>query len=56
VHLHTCNLKIHLKALGKKKQASTPKRSRWKEINKLRAEINQLETKGTTEIVIKTKS
>jgi hypothetical protein len=35
-----------MKAL-KQKKAITPKRSRWQEIIKLRAEINQVETKRT---------
>jgi transketolase len=39
-------LTAHLKAL-KQKEANTPKRSRWQEIIKLRAEINQVETKGS---------
>jgi hypothetical protein len=37
-------LTAHLKAL-KQKEANTPKRSRPQEIFKLRAEINQVETK-----------
>ena len=41
---HTSSLITHLKALEKKEEYS-PKRSRWKEIIKLRAEINQVETK-----------
>jgi hypothetical protein len=40
------NLKVYLKSLDKK-EANIPKRSRWKEIIKIRAEINQLETKET---------
>jgi hypothetical protein len=39
-------LTAHLKAL-KQKEANTPKRSRWQEIIKLRAEIKQVETKRT---------
>jgi hypothetical protein len=35
-----CSLTAHLKALGQK-EANSPKRSRWQEIIKLRAEINQ---------------
>jgi hypothetical protein len=38
-------LTTHLKALEQKKD--TPKRSRWQEIIKLRADINQVETKRT---------
>jgi hypothetical protein len=40
----TSSLTAHLKAL-EQKEANTPKRSRWQEIIKLRAEINQIETK-----------
>ena len=43
---YTSNLTAHLKAL-EQKEANTPKRSRWQEIVKLRAEINQVETKRT---------
>jgi hypothetical protein len=39
-------LTAHLKAL-EQKEASSPKRSRQQEIIKLRAEINQVETKRT---------
>jgi ribosomal protein L19E len=42
---------VHLKALGKAAAAAAaaniPRSSRWQEIIKLRAEINQLDTKGT---------
>jgi hypothetical protein len=38
------SLTAHLKAL-EQKQANTPKRSRWQETLKLRAEINQIDTK-----------
>jgi hypothetical protein len=41
---YTSSLTAHLKAL-EQKEANTPKRRRWQEIIKLRAEINQLETK-----------
>ena len=41
-------LTVYLKAL-ESKEANTPKRSRWQEIIKLRAEINQVETKRTIE-------
>ena len=37
---HTSNLTAYLKAL-EKKEANTPKKSRWQEIIKLRAKINQ---------------
>jgi hypothetical protein len=42
---HTSSLTTHLKALEKKKEANSPKRSRWQEIIKLRGEINQVETR-----------
>jgi hypothetical protein len=48
------NSKIYLKALGKK--ASTQKRRRRKEILKVRAEINHLETKKTIQRINKTES
>jgi hypothetical protein len=35
------------------KEANTPKRSRWQEIVKLRAKINQLETKRTIQRIKK---
>jgi hypothetical protein len=41
---NTSSLTTHLKAL-EKKEANTPKRSRWQEIIKLRGEINQVETR-----------
>jgi hypothetical protein len=41
---HISSLTAHLKAL-EQKEANTPKRSRQQEIIKLRAEINQIETK-----------
>jgi hypothetical protein len=43
---YTSSLTAHLKAL-EKKEANSPKRRRWQEIIKLRAEINQVETKRT---------
>jgi hypothetical protein len=52
---HICNLTAHLKAL-EQKEAITPKRSIWQEIVKLRAEINQLETKRTIQRINETKS
>jgi hypothetical protein len=42
--VYTSRLIAHRKAL-EQKEANTPNRSRWKEIFKLRAEINQVETK-----------
>jgi hypothetical protein len=44
----TSNLTAHLKALEQQK-GDTPKRSRWQETTKHRAEINQVETKRTIE-------
>jgi hypothetical protein len=41
---YTSNLTAHLKAL-EPKELNTPKRSIWQEIAKLKAKINQLETK-----------
>jgi hypothetical protein len=41
---HTASLTAHLKAL-KQKEATSPKGSRWQEIIKLKAKINQVETK-----------
>jgi hypothetical protein len=43
---YTSSLIAHLKAL-EHKEANSPKRSRWQELIKLRAEINQVETKRT---------
>jgi hypothetical protein len=43
---HTISLTVHLRAL-EQKEAHLPKRSRSQEIIKLRAEINQVETKRT---------
>ena len=45
----------HLKAL-EQKEANRPKRSRRQEIIKLRAEINQVETKRTIQRINKTRS
>jgi hypothetical protein len=42
--LHTSSLIAHLNAL-EQKETNTPKRSRWQEIMKLKAEINRVETK-----------
>jgi hypothetical protein len=41
---HTSSFTTHLKAL-EPKEANTPKRSKQQEIIKIRAEINQVETK-----------
>ena len=43
---HTNSVTVHLEAL-ELKEANSPKRSRWQEIIKLRAEINQVETRRT---------
>jgi hypothetical protein len=43
---HTSSLTAHLKAL-EQKEANSPKRSRRQEIMKIRAKINQVETKRT---------
>jgi hypothetical protein len=52
---YTSSLTAHLRAL-KLKETKSPKRSRRKEIVKLRAEINQIETKKTIQRIRKTKS
>jgi hypothetical protein len=49
------SLIAHLEAL-ELKEANSPKRSRWQEIIKLRAEINQVETKRTTQRLNQTRS
>jgi hypothetical protein len=51
---YTTSLTAHLKAL-EQKETNTPKRSSSKEIVKLRAEINQVETKRTIQRINKTK-
>jgi hypothetical protein len=48
-------LTAHLKAL-KQKEANSPKRSRQQDIIKLRAEINQLETKRIIQRINQTRS
>ena len=53
--LHANSLTVHLKAL-EQKEANTPKRSRRQEIIKLRAGINQTETKRTIQKINKTRS
>jgi hypothetical protein len=52
---YTSSLTVHLKAL-EQKEANRPKRSRWQEIIKLRAEINQVETKRAIQRINKTRS
>jgi hypothetical protein len=52
---YTISLTAHLKAL-EQKEANSPKRSRWQEIIKLRAEINQVETKRTIQRTNQTRS
>jgi hypothetical protein len=48
-------LTAHLKVL-EQKEANIPKRSRWQEIIKLRAKINQKETKRTIQRINKSRS
>jgi hypothetical protein len=48
-------LTAHLEAL-EQKEANSPKRSRLQEIIKLRAEINQVETRRTTQTINQTRS
>jgi hypothetical protein len=50
---HTSILTTHLKAL-EQKEANSPKRSRWQEIIKLRAEMNQVETERTIQRINQT--
>ena len=52
---YTCSLTAHLKAL-EQKEANTPKRSRQQEIIKLRAEINQVETKRIIQRINQTRT
>ena len=49
------SLTAHLEAL-EQKEANSPKRSRQQEIIKLRAEINQVETKRTSQRINQTRS
>jgi hypothetical protein len=49
------SLTAHLKVL-EHKEADTPKRSRWQEIIKIWAEINQVETKRTIQRINQTRS
>jgi hypothetical protein len=48
-------LTAHLNAL-ERKEANTPKRSRWQEIIKLMGEINQVETKRTIQGINQTRT
>ena len=52
---YTSRLTAHLEALELKESNST-KRSRWQEIVKLRAEINQVETKRTIQRINQARS
>jgi hypothetical protein len=52
---YTSSLTVHLEAL-EQKEANSPKRSRQQEIIKLRAEINQVETKRTIQHINQTRS
>jgi Rps23 Pro-64 3,4-dihydroxylase Tpa1-like proline 4-hydroxylase len=52
---HTSSMTAYLKALEQNK-ANAPKRSRQQEIIKLRAEINQVETKRNIQIIKQTRS
>jgi hypothetical protein len=49
------DLMIHLKLLGKQEQAN-PKTNRRRKIIKIRAEINEIETKKTVQRINETKS
>jgi hypothetical protein len=51
---YTSSLTAHLTAL-EQKEANSPRRSRWQDINKLRAEINQVETKRTIQRINQTR-
>ena len=52
---HTSELTEYLKTL-EQKEANSPKRTRWQEIIKLRAEISKIETKKTIQRINETKS
>ena len=52
---HTSNITTHLRTL-EQKEANSPRRSRYQEIIKLRAEINKIETKKTIQRNNETKS
>ena len=51
----TSDLTAHLKPL-EQKEADSPRRGRWQETIKLRAEINKIETKKTIQRINETKS
>jgi hypothetical protein len=53
---HTSSLTTHLKALEKKKEANSSKRSRQQEIIKLKGEINQVETRRPNQRTNQTRS
>ena len=52
---HNRSLTTNLKA-REKKEANSPKRSRWQEIIKLRGEINPVETRRTIQRINQTRS
>jgi hypothetical protein len=52
---YTSSLTAHLKAL-EQKEANSTKRSRGQEIIKLKAEVNQVERKGTIQRINQTRS
>jgi hypothetical protein len=52
---HTSSLTTHLKAV-EKKEANSPKKSRWQEIIKLRGEINQVETRRNIQRINQTRT
>ena len=52
---YTCSLTAHLEAL-KRKEANPPNKSRHQGTIKLRAEINQVETKRTIQRINQTRS
>ena len=52
---YTSSLTAHLKAL-EQKEANIPRESRWQEIIKLSAEINQVETRRTIQRINQTRS
>jgi hypothetical protein len=52
---YTRSLTAHIEAI-ELKEANSPKSSTWQEIIKLRAEINQVETKRTIQRINQTKS
>jgi hypothetical protein len=52
---YSSSLTAYMKAL-EQKEANTPKKSRQQEVIKLRAEINQVETKRTIQRINKTRS